>query len=185
MHASGVHATIAGVLLGFTVPVAARAGRKFGLAERYEHVWRPVSAGVAVPVFALFAAGVSLSPDALAGALADPAAQGVALGLLVGKPLGILAATFLLLRLSRATLDPSVRWPDLAAVSVVASIGFTVSLLIGELSFDAASGHAEHAKASILLASLVAAVISGALLRWRSRVHAARQERELEDAPRV
>lgn len=185
MHASGVHATIAGVVLGFTVPVAARAGEERGLAEHYEHLWRPVSAGLAVPVFALFAAGVSLSPEALAGTVADPAAQGVALGLLVGKPVGILAATFLLVRLTRANLDPSVRWADLAAVSVVAGIGFTVSLLIGELSFPADSPHAEHAKAAILLASLAAAAISAVLLTWRSRVHAARQSEHLEETPAV
>ncbi|GGC08563.1 Na+/H+ antiporter NhaA [Cellulomonas carbonis] len=185
MHASGVHATIAGVVLGFTVPVAARAGRERGLAEHYEHVWRPVSAGLAVPVFALFAAGVSLSPEALAGTVADPAAQGVAVGLLLGKPLGILTATYLLVRLTRANLDPSVRWADLAAVSVVAGIGFTVSLLIGELSFAETSPHAEHAKASILLSSLAAAAVSGVLLTWRSRVHAARQTRHLEQVPSV
>lgn len=172
MHMSGVHATIAGVILGFTVPALARAGEAVSLAERLEHVWRPVSAGLAVPVFALFAAGVSMSPSALADAVSDPAAQGVALGLVLGKPVGILLATFLLVKLTRATLDPTVRWPDLAAVSVVAGIGFTVSLLIGELSFDATSPHGENVKAAILLGSLTAAVVGGALLSWRTRVRA-------------
>ena len=174
MHMSGVHATIAGVILGFTVPALARSGETVSRAERLEHVWRPVSAGLAVPVFALFAAGVSMSPSALADAVSDPAAQGVALGLVLGKPVGILLATFLLVRLTKATLDPSVRWPDLVAVSVVAGIGFTVSLLIGELSFDAASPHGENVKAAILLGSLAAAALGGALLTWRSRVHSGR-----------
>jgi NhaA family Na+:H+ antiporter len=171
MHSAGVHATIAGVLLGFTVPVLARGGATRGLAEHYEHVWRPVSAGLAVPVFAFFAAGVSLSPEALRDALGDPAAQGVALGLVLGKPVGILLATAALVGLTRARLDPSVRWPDLAAVSVVAGIGFTVSLLIGELSFPGGSPRGEHVKAAILLASAGAALVSSALLTWRSRVH--------------
>ena len=171
MHRSGVHATIAGVMLGFTVPVPARAGERMGLAERYEHRWRPVSAGIAVPVFALFAAGVSLDPGDLASAAGDAAAQGVALGLVIGKPVGILLATFLLVRFTRANLDPTVRWLDLLAVSAVAGVGFTVSLLIGELSFAESSPHSEHVKAAILFGSLAAAGIGAALLTWRSRVH--------------
>ena len=174
MHASGIHATIAGVVLGFTVPALARHGASISLAERFEHLWRPVSAGFAVPVFALFAAGVSVSPSDLVAAASDPAAQGVALGLVVGKPIGILLATFLLVKLTGATLDPSVRWPDLAAVSVVAGVGFTVSLLIGELSFDAGSPQSGHAKAAILVGSLTAAALGAALLTWRTRVHATR-----------
>jgi NhaA family Na+:H+ antiporter len=171
MHRSGVHATIAGVVLGFTVPVRALRGQQMGLAERYEHLWRPVSAVLAVPIFALFAAGVSLSPADLASAAGDAAAQGVALGLVIGKPVGILLATFLLVRFTHANLDPTVRWLDLVAVSAVAGIGFTVSLLIGELSFAEGSPHGEHVKAAILFGSLVAAVIGGGLLSWRSRVH--------------
>ena len=169
MHASGVHSTIAGVILGLVVPAVARPGQGPSIAERYEHLWRPVSAGFAVPVFALFAAGVSLSLSTLADAVGDPAAQGVALGLVVGKPVGIVLATALLLRFTHARLDPAVRWPDVAAVSVVGGIGFTVSLLIGELSFAAGSPQADHVKAAILLASLTAAGLGGALLTWRGR----------------
>ena len=171
MHYSGVHATIAGVMLGFMVPVAVRNGERMGLAERYEHRWRPLSAGLVVPVFALFAAGASLNPSNLAAAAGDAAAQGVALGLVAGKPVGILLATFMLIQFTRAKLDPTVRRWDLLAISFVAGMGFTVSLLIGELSFAETSPHAEHVKAAILFASLAAAVIGAALLTWRSRVH--------------
>lgn len=171
MHASGIHATIAGVLLGFTVPALARGTQDVSTAERLEHLWRPVSAGIAVPVFALFAAGVGLSPAALASAAGDPVAQGVALGLVLGKPAGILLATVLLVTCTRAALDPSVRWPDLAAVACVAGVGFTVSLLIAELSFPETSPHAEHVKAAILVGSLTAAVLGAVLLHVRTRVH--------------
>lgn len=181
MHRSGVHATIAGVMLGFMVPVAALNGERMGRAELYEHRWRPVSAGLAVPVFALFAAGVSLNPGDLAAAAGDAAAQGVALGLVIGKPAGILLATFLLVRFTRANLHPTVRWWDLLAISAVAGIGFTVSLLIGELSFAETSPHAEHVKAAILFGSLAAAVIGGALLTWRSRVHVRAHDLTPED----
>ena len=184
MHASGIHATIAGVALGFTVPALLRRGESRSVAERLEHVWRPVSAGLAVPVFALFAAGVSLSPQALASAVGDPAAQGVALGLVLGKPIGIVLATFLLVRLTRANLDPAFHWWDLVAVSVVAGIGFTVSLLIGELSFAPTSPHVDAVKAAILAGSLTAAVLGAGLLAWRGRAHG-RQPVDLASAPVV
>ncbi|WP_249669423.1 Na+/H+ antiporter NhaA [Cellulomonas hominis] len=171
MHASGVHATIAGVLLGLTAPAVARAGERESVAERLEHRWRPVSAGFAVPVFALFAAGVTLSGEALAAAVGDPVAQGVALGLVVGKPLGILAATWLVARFTRATLAPDLHWRDIAAVGLLAGIGFTVSLLIGELAFGAGSAHDEHLKVAILLASTTAAVLGGVALALRDRQH--------------
>jgi NhaA family Na+:H+ antiporter len=171
MHASGVHATIAGVLLGLTAPAVARAGEHESVAERLEHRWRPVSSGFAVPVFALFAAGVTLSGDALAAAVGDPVAQGVALGLVVGKPLGILAATWLVARFTRASLAADLHWRDIAAVGLLAGIGFTVSLLIGELAFGAGSPHDEHLKVAILLASTTAAVLGGVALALRDRQH--------------
>jgi NhaA family Na+:H+ antiporter len=176
MHTSGVHATIAGVLLGLTAPAVARAGERTSVAEQLEHRWRPVSAGFAVPVFALFAAGVPLSGPAIAAAVGDPVAQGVALGLVLGKPLGILAATWLVARFTRATLAPDLHWRDVAAVGLVAGIGFTVSLLIGELAFGEGSAHDEHLKVAILLASTTAAVLGGAALAWRDRQHRVPQD---------
>ncbi|TKR26676.1 Na+/H+ antiporter NhaA [Cellulomonas hominis] len=176
MHASGVHATIAGVLLGLTAPALARPGETSSVAERLEHRWRPVSAGFAVPVFALFAAGVPLSGDAFAEAVADPVARGVALGLVVGKPVGILAATWLVARFTRATLAPDLHWRDIAAVGMLAGIGFTVSLLIGELAFGAGDPHTEHLKVAILLASTTAALLGGVALAVRDRQHRSRQQ---------
>jgi NhaA family Na+:H+ antiporter len=176
MHASGVHATIAGVLLGLSVPALARPGERHSTAQRLEHRWRPVSAGFAVPVFALFAAGVPLSGGAIAAAVGDPVAQGVALGLVLGKPLGILTATWLVARFTRATLAPDLLWRDVAAVGLLAGIGFTVSLLVGELAFGAGSAHDQHLKVAILLASATAAVLGGAALAWRDRQHRVPQE---------
>ncbi|MDR2252875.1 MAG: Na+/H+ antiporter NhaA [Bifidobacteriaceae bacterium] len=171
MHRSGVHATIAGVLAGFATPALPvkrpRPTEREPRAERFEHLWRPVSAGLAVPVFALFAAGVEVSPSALAAAAADPTAQGVVAGLVLGKPVGIFVTTFALVALTRATLDPAVRWGDLFALSTVGGIGFTVSLLIGRLAFPAASPHEAAIKAGVLFGSLGAAVIGAALLTWR------------------
>ena len=93
MHASGVHATVAGVLLGFTVPVLTGSGDWPGMAERLEHIWRPISAGIAVPIFALFTTGVSMCERGMAEALRDPVAIGVVAGLVVGKLMGVLGST--------------------------------------------------------------------------------------------
>lgn len=176
MHTSGVHATIAGVLLGLTAPAVARPGEQVSVAERLEHRWRPVSSGFAVPVFALFAAGVPLSAAAISAAVGDPVAQGVALGLVVGKPVGIVAATWLVARFTRATLAPDLHWRDVGAVGLLAGIGFTVSLLIGELAFGEGSPHDEHLTVAILLASTTAAVLGGAALAWRDRQHRVAQD---------
>ena len=180
VHASGVHATIAGVALGLVVPGSQESTRKAlrlsalpaeSLAERWEHAWRPLSAGIAVPVFALFAAGVTLTAGALQTTFADPVAQGVALGLVVGKPLGILGATYLVARFTRASLAPGLGWADVGAVGLLGGIGFTVSLLVGELAFGHGSPQDEHVIVSVLIASLVAALLGGAALYQRDRHH--------------
>lgn len=171
MHASGVHATIAGVALGMVVPAIAKPGEEHSLAERWEDWWRPISAGFAVPVFALFAAGVAINSDAVRHAVADPVAQGIALGLVLGKPLGIVLATFLIATFTRAALDEGLSWLDVVGMACLAGIGFTVSLLIGELAFTGDDVEIEAVKMSVLAASLVAALIGAVLLTWRSRVY--------------
>lgn len=168
MHASGIHATIAGVVLGFTVPALAKKENTPSMAERFEHACRPVSAVIAVPVFAFFAAGVHLNGGALASAASDPIAQGVALGLVLGKPIGVLLATWLLATFTRAQLAEGLRWADVGALGAVAGIGFTVSLLISELAFGTGSESEDHVKAAILLGSTTAAVIGAALLAARN-----------------
>jgi Na+:H+ antiporter, NhaA family len=176
MHESGIHATIAGVLLGFTVPALARRGTSttpgedVSLAERWEHRWRPISAGVAVPVFAFFAAGVALDGESLLAAASSPVAQGVALGLVLGKPIGIVLATVLMSRLTRTPLGSGLAWLDIVAAGFVAGIGFTVSLLISELAFAGGEG-AEVARAAILIGSATAAVLGAVLLTVRGRWH--------------
>jgi NhaA family Na+:H+ antiporter len=175
VHASGIHATVAGVLLAFTVPVArsAQAGGPEagpGLAEHFEHRLRPLSAGVAVPVFAFLAAGVTVGGvSGFAEALSDPVALGVALGLVVGKAIGITSATWLVARFTRARLDEELGWPDVFGLSLLGGIGFTVSLLIGELAFGAASVRDAHAKVGVLTGTLAAAVLAAVVLRLRDR----------------
>ena len=172
VHASGVHATVAGVLLGFTVPVIRRdRGDGPGMAEYFEHLVRPVSAGLAVPIFAFFAAGVTVGGAAgFKDALRDPVTLGIGAGLVVGKCLGILLATWVVARFTAAQLDEELAWIDVVGMALLGGIGFTVSLLVGELAFGS-SAHGEHAKVGVLMGSLIAALLAAALLRARNRVY--------------
>ena len=188
MHASGVHATVAGVLLGFAVPVARShaaggPGAGPGLAEHFEHRFRPLSAGVAVPVFAFFAAGVTVGgTSGLTQALTDRVALGIVAGLVVGKTVGILGTTYLVARFTRADLDASLGWLDVLCVAVLGGIGFTVSLLIGDLAFGPASARDDHVKVGVLAASVLASVLAATLLRARNRTYRRLEELEALDA---
>ncbi|MDN4477986.1 Na+/H+ antiporter NhaA [Demequina lignilytica] len=181
MHASGVHATIAGVALGMMVPAVARKGEKHSLAEHWEHLWRPVSAGFAVPVFALFAAGVAISADAISEVIASPVAHGVVVGLVIGKPLGIVLATFLVATFTNAQLDRGLSWWDVTGMGFLAGIGFTVSLLIGDLAFG--GENADVVKLSVLTASVLAAALGAGLLGFRDRFYRRLYERRSTPVP--
>jgi NhaA family Na+:H+ antiporter len=170
MHESGVHATVAGVLLGFTVPVIRRTdGPGPGLAEHFEHRFRPLSAGIAVPVFAFFAAGVSIvDGGGFGAALDDPVTLGIIGGLVAGKTVGVLGGTWLVQRFTRAQLAEGLSWWDVLGLALLGGIGFTVSLLIGELAFGAGSATDDHVKIGVLLGSLVAALLASVVLRVRN-----------------
>lgn len=178
VHASGVHATVAGVLLAFAVPVRRRApGSGPGLAEHFEHRWRPLSAGIAVPVFAFFAAGVSIrDAGGLGAALRDPVTLGIIAGLIVGKPIGITTATWLVHRFTRAELAEGLAWWDVIGLAVLGGLGFTVSLLIGELAFGPGTERDGHAKIGVLAGSLGSALLAAALLRIRNRHYRREQD---------
>ncbi|MCW2695132.1 MAG: nhaA [Modestobacter sp.] len=175
MHESGVHATVAGVLLAFTVPVVrsqAAGGPDAGpgMAEHLEHRIRPISAGFAVPVFAFFAAGVTVGGfSGLADSLTDPVAIGIVVGLVAGKTIGITLATWLVSRFTRAQLDESLGWPDVVGLAMLAGIGFTVSLLIGALAYGEGSLRDEHVKVGVLVGTLTAALLASVILRLRDR----------------
>jgi NhaA family Na+:H+ antiporter len=175
MHSSGVHATVAGVLLAFTVPVirsAAAGGPDAGpgLAEHFEHRIRPLSAGVAVPVFAFFSAGVAVGGiSGLGAALSDSVAVGIMAGLVAGKLIGITAATWLVSRFTRAQLDEDLGWPDVIGLALLGGIGFTVSLLITGLAYGTGTERYDHAKVGILAGTITAALLAAVVLRLRNR----------------
>ena len=166
VHESGIHATIAGVVLGLLVRVRRDDGEERSPAERLEHLLSPLSAAVAVPFFALLSAGVAVGGD---GLFEDPVVVGVVLGLVVGKPLGVLGGTWLVTRYTRAELAPGLGWRDLVGVAVLAGIGVTVSLLVSDLSF--AGDTLEAAKTAVLAGSLVSAVVGALMLGHRDRFH--------------
>jgi NhaA family Na+:H+ antiporter len=140
----------------------------------------PFSAGVAVPLFALFAAGVSMSGAALAHVFTDLEPLAVFTGLVAGKILGVFLGTYLAARFTRARLNPELAWADVFGLAVLAGIGFTVALLLGELPFtDPAL--TEHVKAAVLLGSLTAAALAALLLRRRNRVYQRLYEEEERD----
>ncbi|HEY8754042.1 MAG TPA: Na+/H+ antiporter NhaA [Arthrobacter sp.] len=186
VHVSGVHATVAGVLLGFAVPVLASRKRGEagpGMAESMELRLRPLSAGFAVPVFAFFSAGVAVGGiDGFRSALADPVAVGIVTALVAGKTIGVFGTTYLITKTTRARLDDGLAWIDVAGLALLAGVGFTVSLLIAELSFGAGSAHDDHAKVAILTGSLVAALLATVVLRLRNRHYRTVEQAERRDA---
>ncbi|MBW5481154.1 Na+/H+ antiporter NhaA [Streptomyces bambusae] len=181
MYNSGVHATIAGVAMGLMLRCHREEGEEQSPGEHIEHLVRPLSAGLAVPLFALFSAGVSLSDEAIAQVFSRPETLGVVLGLVVGKAVGIFGGTWLAARFTQAELSEDLAWPDVFAVASLAGIGFTVSLLIGELAFTEDPVLTEEIKAAVLIGSLVAAVLACVLLKLRDRKYRALTAEEERD----
>jgi Na+:H+ antiporter, NhaA family len=180
MYNGGVHATVAGVAMGLILRTTRDKGEDASPAERTSHLLHPVSAGVAVPLFALFAAGVSVSGAALDAVFTEPEPLGVVLGLVVGKTVGIFAGTYLAARFTRARLNPDLEWADVFSLAVLAGIGFTVALLIGELAFTDPAD-AEHIKAAVLVASLIASGLAALLVRRRNAIYRRLYEEETRD----
>jgi NhaA family Na+:H+ antiporter len=204
-YESGLHPTIAGVVLGLLVPsvpfqrpraVSAEAVRTADETQddpgtpdadapqwlrlaslsreavsplaRVEHMLLPWTSFVIIPIFALANAGVSLSADAVGAALGSRVTLGVVVGLVLGKILGISAAGWLAVRLGIGRLPTGVGWQHLIGTAAVAGIGFTVSLFIAELAFEAPDIRA-HAKVGILAASALAGVAGAVLLHRAPR----------------
>ncbi len=190
VHESGVHATVAGVLLAAVVPVrpkervpdvSSHSGQT-DIAHRFEHRMRPVSAGVAVPIFAFFASGVTVVGGGFTAAVTDPAVAAVVVGLVVGKAIGVFGSTYAVARLTRAELDEGLAWSDVAGLSLLTGVGFTVSLLIGELAFGTGSARDEHVRLAVLAGSLIAALLAAVVLRARNRAYERIWELERLDA---
>lgn len=182
MHASGIHSTIAGVVLAFTIPVKPKKGTPSAgdesLCSQFEHRFGPLSAGFAVPVFAFFSAGVDVGTlSDFVRSFAEPVTYGIIAALVLGKPLGIVGFTWLMTKVGRVKLDPNLKWIDLVGMGALGGIGFTVSLLVAELSFND-SQTLGYAKVGIFVASFVAAILGSMILVPRGRHYKALKDKE-------
>jgi Na+:H+ antiporter, NhaA family len=189
LHEAGLHATLAGVVMGLLAPTNRRlnpddiddavladvsspgaakqtitlARHSVSVVERLEHELHPWSSFVIVPLFALANAGIEISSTLLGDAVSSPISLGVVLGLVVGKPLGITMASMLACRSGLARLPEGVEWRDILGVGALGGIGFTVSIFVAALAFEGEP--LDLAKLGILGASLLSAVLGLFLLR--------------------
>lgn len=159
---SGVHATLAGVALAFTVPLSGKNGEP--IIERLEEGLHPYVTWFILPIFAFANAGVSLAGFSLS-MLTDALPLAVALGLLIGKPVGIALACFLAVRLGLSTLPEGMRWGHVLGVACLAGIGFTMSLFIGTLAFSGDT-YAAGVRLGVIVGSLASAFLGYAVLRF-------------------
>lgn len=181
MFEAGIHPTLVGVLAGLLTPARERFGEKSPRAERYADKLQPFSALLALPIFALFATGVHF--ESLTWALfVSPVVIAVIVALVVGKPLGIMITAWLSTHLAGLRMAKGLRVRDMFPAACACGIGFTVSFLIASLAYQDAELSAES-RFGVLIASLIAAVISGILLsRQSKRFEAAqRQSSETDD----
>ena len=175
---SGVHATIAGVLLALTIPIKLTPGKPEASPtdsplHRLEHVLQKPVAFIIVPIFGFANAGVSFS-GVSAGVLLEPLTLGVALGLLLGKMVGVFGSSFLMIRLRLVSLPAGANWMQMFGVSVLCGIGFTMSLFTGLLAFDAYPALQAEVKFGILAGSILSGALGYTLLRIAPREERAR-----------
>lgn len=168
MYKSGIHATVAGVALALIVPNKPRSGSDLSTAERCEAKVHPISVLIVIPLFAFVAAGVDLRGSGIIEGVTSPIGSAIIFALVIGKFLGIFGATYLFTRFTRASLNENLRWSDVSAIGLLAGIGFTVSLLIVELSYESAQSLSD-AKVGVLAASVIASLLAVALLRIQSK----------------
>ena len=169
MFRSGVHSTIAGVGLGLVMSVHKTEGQTVTSAERAEHLIRPFASGFCVPFFALVSIGVSIAGSSVQNVFTSKVGLGIICGFIIGQPLGITLGAFVTTKLSQSRLHKSLTWLDVAIVGTLASIGFTVALLVTEVSFTHDEDLLNVAKTSIIFSNLIAVIISMSVIRLRKR----------------
>jgi NhaA family Na+:H+ antiporter len=173
---SGVHATIAGVLLATVIPLRRSPGKFDNLdspLHRLEHALQPAVAFLILPIFGLANAGLSLS-GIEASVLVDPIVLGIALGLFLGKQVGVFAATWIASRMRLVACPAGATWTQVYGVAVLCGIGFTMSLFIALLAFPGSPELEDRTKIGVLLGSLASAVVGWAVLRFAGSAHRAK-----------
>ncbi len=161
---SGVHATLAGVMLAFAIPFAARDNDAQSPSHRLEHLLHKPVAFAILPVFALANTGVVIGPDWLAG-LGSTNSVGIAAGLLAGKPLGVALFCFVAVACGWCQLPSDLCWSQIVGAGILGGIGFTMSIFIANLAFAGNPEAINASKMAILLASLLAGIAAFLWLR--------------------
>ncbi|XCB29430.1 Na+/H+ antiporter NhaA [Arcanobacterium hippocoleae] len=180
MFISGVHATISAVALGLTVPAIQRKREEEPMTAHFAHKIEFSSAGFVLPVFAFFAAGVNVvDSGGVLSLLSDPVAVGVYLALPIGKLIGITGSVFFMIKVCKLQLGRSLKIADIVPVSLIAGIGFTVSLLIATLSYPTGSDYGAHARVAVLVGTLLSAILGGVSAKIRAD-HRMRKARRTE-----
>jgi NhaA family Na+:H+ antiporter len=169
MYQSGIHATIAGVALGLSMNVNARTGQTQSPAERAEHLLRPISAGICVPIFAFASIGIALDGGGISQMLRANLTQGILFGLIIGQPVGVTLGAYLTTKLTKGKLNPLLSWWDVLIVGMLAAIGFTVALLVSEVSFHNDLQLLATAKFGIAFTNVVAITLAVVAVRLRNR----------------
>ena len=166
---SGVHATLAGVIIGFCIPLKAANGKK--LLEEFEHMLAPWASFFILPLFAFANAGVSF--DGLDfSMLSSPLLFAITLGLLIGKPVGVFGFSYLAVKLGIAKLPQGINFKQIFAVAMLCGIGFTMSMFLASLAFDAAAGESVNAlsRLGILLGSTISALAGYYVLKQTTQI---------------
>lgn len=176
LHEAHIHPTLAGVACGLLTRVRTDEGEDEAPATRWEHKFQPISAGLCVPLFALFASGVPINGEVLGDLFTERLSLAIILGLLLGKTIGIFGISWVAIRTGLAKRPANLGYRDMFALSVLGAIGFTVSLLVAELALEDYPASAELAKAAVLVTSMAASLIGSALLLRRGRVHQAQRD---------
>jgi NhaA family Na+:H+ antiporter len=179
-HESGIHATVAGVAMALLTRSSTDPGEAESPVDRLQRMLLPLSAGLCVPLFAFFAAGVDLRSTGIIDAVSNPVAIGIMAGLVVGKPIGVVTTAWFMARFTRARLNPAIGWRDVLAVGMLAGIGFTVALLITELAYSTNEGLLDSAKVAVFTASVISALLAAIMLLTRNRHY--RREAAVEEA---
>jgi Na+:H+ antiporter, NhaA family len=161
---AGIHASIAGVLLAFAIPFTPRRENDESPSERLMHALHKPVAFLILPLFALANTGILLDAQSLPQ-LASDNSLGIALGLLLGKPLGVFLFSALAVVIGLCTLPSDVRWPHLAGAGLIGGIGFTMSIFITNLAFTGNTALINASKLSVLCASLLAGLLGYLWLR--------------------
>ena len=162
---SGIHATIAGVLLGMVLPIGKTVHQyETSISHRFEHALTPISAFIIMPIFALANAGITIDISSLSTIILEPVSLGIIFGLFFGKPIGIFGVSYILVKFKIASLPVQVTKRHLYGASILGGIGFTMSIFVSSLSFADETVLAT-AKISIMIASIIAAVLGAIVFK--------------------